>query len=98
MKWIAAILILAGLGVLASDYFGAEAGAFRLTSTGEWWFALHPDSLQVLQPAVERHLSVWLYAEVIQPVLIWPLSVELIVLGVCLLALWLLFRRGPRRA
>ena len=93
MKWIAWILILGGLGVLISDFINADEDGFRLTSTGEWWAWLHLDSLLLLQPAIERHVSVWLYESMIQPLLEWSLAVELVVLGVALLALRRVFRR-----
>lgn len=67
--------------VLASDVYNGLEDEFRLTALGEWWFWAHKDSLQVLQPAIERHVSVWLFESVIQPLLEWPLAVELGVLG-----------------
>lgn len=93
MKWIANLLILAGLGVLAADMLSAGEDGFRLTALGEWWFWAHPDSLQALQPAIERHVSVWLYESVIQPMLEWPASIQLIILGIFLLGVRALFRR-----
>ena len=86
-KWIGAILVLLGLAVLASDVIAGFDGEFRLTALGEWWFWAHPDSLQVLQPAVERHVSRDLWDWVVQPLLEWSLAVELIALGILVLVL-----------
>ena len=82
MIWIARILGLTALAVLASDVLGwLSEGRFRLSALGEWWFWLHRDSLQVLQPAVERHVESWLPFTIwdpgIQTLLEWPLTVEL---------------------
>ena len=96
LKWIGGMFVLAGLVVLASDILAGLEGGFRLTALGEWWFWLHQDSLQVLQPAVERHVSRDLWDWVVQPLLEWSLAIELIVLGLFMLVLrWLWRRRGP---
>ena len=86
MIWVARILGLAALAVLASDILGwLSDGRIRLTSLGEWWFWAHKDSLQVLQPAVERHVETWLPFTIwdpgIQTLLIWPLVIELAALS-----------------
>ncbi|MCL5777580.1 hypothetical protein M1105_11360 [Limibaculum sp. FT325] len=90
------VLLLIGAAlVLGADVTAAlrDGAGFRLSALGEWWFALHPDSLQLLQPAVERHLSPALWDPGIQTLLEWPLAVEALVLG----ALLLLFGRPWRR-
>ena len=93
LKWIGGFFVLAGLAVLASDIIAGMGGEFRLTALGEWWFWLHQDSLQVLQPAVERHVSRDLWDWVVQPLLEWSLAIELIVLGLFFLGLRAIFRR-----
>ena len=56
--WISRIFGIAAAAILASDILGWMAsGSFRLTALGEWWFWAHKDSLQVLQPAIERHTA-----------------------------------------
>ncbi|MXU65443.1 hypothetical protein [Oceanomicrobium pacificus] len=72
----------------------SQGDAFRFSDIGETWFALHPSSLQMFQPAVERYISVWLWESVLQPVLLWPLAPVLAVLG---LIFWWLARRKRRR-
>ncbi len=91
LRWLGRIFLLLALVVLVADLYAYfQSGSFRLSALGEWWFWIHKDSLQVLQPAVERHISVTLYESVIQPLLEWPLAVELGVLGAIF---WLLGRR-----
>lgn len=91
MKWLAAILMLAGLAVLASD--ALAEGGFRLTALGEWWFWVHAGSLQVLQPAIERHLSRDLWDVAVQPLLETSLAAILLVLAAAAFGLSLVLRR-----
>lgn len=84
--WIARAFGFAGLVVLASDVLGwLSQGRFRLTSLGEWWFWADKDSLQVLQPAIERHVEAWLPFTIwdpgVQTLLEWPLSLECLALA-----------------
>lgn len=65
-----------------------------LRSVGDWWFAIHKDSLLLAQPAIERHVLPVLWDPVVVTVLQWPLAVVIAVLGL-LLALFL--RRRQRR-
>lgn len=96
-KWIARLFALVTVAVLASDVvMWLSEGRFRLTALGEWWFWAHKDSLQVLQPAIERHVESWLPFTIwdpgVQTLLEWPLVAEL---GVLTAAFWLLsLRRG----
>lgn len=91
MRWISGVLALAGVGVLISDALGE--GGFRLTALGEWWFWIHSGSLQVLQPAIERHVSVALWDLMVQPLLESPMAVVLLVLAAALFGISRLFRR-----
>lgn len=78
------VFLLLGFVVLVPDLLRADEDGLRLTALGEWWFWLHPDSLQLLQPAVERHLSPALWDPGIQTLLEWPLAAELLALsGFC---------------
>lgn len=98
-RWIgrallgAAVLALVGAGVVGvGGLVGENADPF--VATGLWWFQTHPDSLQLLQPAIERHVSVGLYANGVQPVLEAPFVLVLGVLGFVLACLGLLLRRN----
>lgn len=94
MKWTGRIFLLLAGAVLASDIIAwSGSDSFRLTAVGEWWFWAHPDSLQALQPAIERHVSVTLYESVVQPVLEASMAIVLAILGAALLGLGALLRR-----
>ena len=86
MIWVARLFAVAALAVLVSDVLGwIERGRFALSALGEWWFWAHKDSLQVLQPAIERHVESWLPFPIwdpgVQTLLEWPFAVELAVLA-----------------
>ncbi len=87
MRWIGWIFLGLAVVVLGVDLYAGLEGGFRLRALGEWWFNLHPGSLQVLQPAIERHVSVDLWVHVVQPLLEWPLAVELFCTAVVFLLL-----------
>ena len=87
LRLLGAGFLALGVLVLVTDILSAGAEPFRLTALGEWWFWLHPDSLQLLQPAIERHLSPALWDPGVQTLLEWPLAAELFALsGLCFLA------------
>lgn len=87
---------LAALAVLGWDLWRLIRGeGFQLTSLGMLWFWLAPSSLEMLQPAVERHLAEWLWRYLVFPLLEAPALLDLGVLG--LLLLWLGRRRRQRR-
>ena len=83
------LLILAGAFVaLLYDGTKSIAGSrIYLTKLGDTWNALHSTSLQLLQPAIERHLAEWLWDPVVLSVLTAPTWAVLGVLGVILLIL-----------
>lgn len=83
LRILSLILIALGAVTLIVDLIGGLSGgaAFGLSSLGDWWFWVHPDSLQLLQPAVERHISPVLFDPYIVTLLIWPASLQFLVLG-----------------
>lgn len=85
-----------GLAVLAADLVPVlrDGAPLRLGALGEWWAWAHRDSLLLLQPAIERHLSPALWDPGVQTLLEWPLAVEALVLAALA---WALRRRRPRR-
>ncbi len=90
------LFCLAALAVLGWDLWRLIAGeGFALTALGRVWFEIAPTSLQMLQPAIERHLAPWLWQDLIFPLLQWPAVAVLGVPG--LLLLWLGRGRRPRR-
>lgn len=83
MRIIGFVLVALGLVALAFDV--VEAG--RLRDTGEWWFRLHRDSLQLAQPALERYVASWLWDPVMLTLLVTPAAALLGGVGLSLLAL-----------
>ena len=65
-------IIFGGGGVAAAMADFGRDGAFRFADVGEHWFALHPTSLQLLQPAIERHLTPFLWDPVMLTILTLP--------------------------
>ncbi len=62
--WIP-IAVLFGLALLfvawdVMDY-AADTHPFKMAPLGQRWFDLHKDSLLLVQPAIERHIAVWLW-------------------------------------
>ena len=55
--------------------------ALHITTLGDLWSAVHPTSLQSLQPAIERHVAEWPWAPVILSVLTTPAFAVLAVIG-----------------
>jgi hypothetical protein len=83
------LLAVVALGWDFYDSLSAE-GKVSFAALGDRWNTIHRDSLLLLQPAVERHISPALWGPPgIQTLLEWPAAVELAVLGV---VFWLLYR------
>lgn len=84
-----------GLWILAAGfvffvYDGAKSLAdnmIRVTKVGEVWHMVHSTSLQLLQPAVERYVAVWLWDPVILSVLTAPTWLVLGIVGPLLMLL-----------
>lgn len=92
------ILALAGLAALLVDVLDSGAGGVRLRAVGEWWFRLHPGSLQLAQPAIERHVAPFLWDPVILTVLEAPAALVGLGAGAALIALSRVWRRSARSA
>lgn len=87
LRLVGLVFLAVGFVVLISDIRRAGDGPLRLSASGEWWFWLHPDSLQLLQPAIERHLSPTLWDPGVQTLLETPLAVLAFALsGLCFVA------------
>jgi hypothetical protein len=67
--------LLAALALASASY-----GLYQLASgepllfaqLGELWYRRYPTSLQLLQPALERHIAVWLWDPVMLAILTTP--------------------------
>jgi hypothetical protein len=102
------VLMLVGLVILARDLLVLGAGYDLLTRfdskphgapivLGELWYAIHPDSLQLLQPAIQRHLHPALWDWVVQPALLSWAWVIFTALGFAFLVLFQRRRDRLRR-
>jgi hypothetical protein len=80
-------LILAG-GFIALIYDGTKSiagSALVFTPVGQIWNNVHSSSLQLLQPAIERHVSEWLWDPVILNILTAPAWLVFAILGAILM-------------
>lgn len=95
--YLGLLLLVAAAAALLRDlwlWLDGDQG-FRLHALGNLWAAIHRDSLLLLQPAVERHLSVWLWERIVFPLLQAPASVVFAVPAAVLL--WFCRPRRVRR-
>jgi hypothetical protein len=81
------LFLVIGGGFAAADLLFPAPGGFTLRALGQWWFFIHPDSLQLAQPAIERHVAPFLWDPVLLSVLQVPAAALFAVLGAALL-LW----------
>ena len=80
-------LILAG-GFIALIYDGTKSIAgstLVFTPLGQIWNNVHSSSLQLLQPAIERHVAQWLWDPVVLTVLTAPAWLVFGILGAILM-------------
>ena len=47
-----------------------QGGAFKLTSWGDMWYAVHPDSLHTYRVVVEQSISEELWDQLLAPLLV----------------------------
>jgi hypothetical protein len=89
------LLRFLGLWILAAAFVwlvidgtkSIAGNAIYVTQLGKTWYDLNPNSLQLIQPAIERHVAVWLWNPVIQTVLEQPTWLVLGILGSILILL-----------
>lgn len=62
-------LAVAAVAVAAEVVAVAGGGSLFGTPLGKVWFEFDRGSLLLLQPAIERHLTPWLWTDVVQPLL-----------------------------
>ncbi len=64
------LLLLLATAVLGSELFTlADTGELQLSSLGELWHGIHPESLRVVQSSVEGHVLVMLWDDLLAPLL-----------------------------
>ena len=88
LRFLGWLLIILALAVLLNDAWHAwQVGRWSMMQAGQLWFDLDRDSLQLAQPAIERHVARWLWFPVIATILQWPAALVLGVPGVLLVLL-----------
>lgn len=94
LGWLLAAAALVVVGRDLMNYW--YQGAWSFVATGELWTQLHPESLLLLQPAVQRHVFAFypqIWDQLFIPLLELPAAGLLGVLAVILLVV---FRRRRR--
>jgi hypothetical protein len=88
-RFVGLLCLAAGFIFLVYDGTRSIADqTLNVTSVGYLWSNIHQNSLLLLQPAVERHVAVWLWQGVIQPYFLeQPVALALAVLGAVLIVL-----------
>ena len=82
------ILIFIAIVVGVLDLIGSyNGGDFTLTDVGSLWYSTHPGSLQLLQPAIARHISPFLWDPIMITILLWPITSALGVPGLIIILL-----------
>ena len=73
LKAFGIILLCLAIVVGVKDlYQWYQTNDFTLTDLGSYWYSFHPNSLQLLEPAVTRYLSSFLWDPIFITVLLYP--------------------------
>jgi len=73
MRFLAWVFLILTVVAVVFDWMAIpEDGEFVLRPLGALWSGIHSESLQMLQPAIERHVSPTLWESLIQPLLTSP--------------------------
>jgi hypothetical protein len=94
--WLFILLASAALGW--ELYALAETGSFRLSSLGDLWNSLHPESLGSVQGRLEGHVSATLWDGVLAPLLLRDAVLVFALPGLLLASLPALYRALNRTA
>ena len=71
--FLALLAFIVAAMALAAECTGfVSSGELFAKPLGQLWRELDKDSLLLLQPAVERHLSPWLWQRILFPLLLQP--------------------------
>ncbi len=82
------LLLLAAVGIMGRElYLLAASGKMKLLSWGEFWYSLHPASLNLYQAVVERYISQAFWDGVLAPLLHLDAFLVFAVPGAVLVAL-----------
>ena len=81
-------LLLMAVAILGRElYLLAATGKMKLLSWGEFWYSLHPASLNLYQAVVERYVSQQFWDGVLAPLLLLDAFLVFAVPGAVLVAL-----------
>ncbi|MTI42500.1 hypothetical protein E1178_02645 [Roseibium hamelinense] len=83
-------LMLLGIAVVALIADGSRSiaeNSLTVVPLGQAWFTYSPDTLNIAQAAIQRHVNPYLWDPVIQTVLTWPVWAVAAPLGLIFLAL-----------
>jgi len=88
LRFIGLICLAGGFILLIYDGTKSIAAGMVLTKPfGETWNDINSNSLLLLQPAIERHVAVWLWDPVMLSILTAPTWLVLGVIGIVLILL-----------
>ncbi len=86
VRWVGALLLLAGVGLLARDLLALLHGdPFRPEALGSLWHLLDAASLEGLQAAIQRHLGPAVWDNGVMLLLLQPAFAVAVVVGALLL-------------
>lgn len=92
------LLILGALAIAAVELRAwSGEGGYHVIAAGELWFKASPDSLNLVQAVVQRHLHPALWDDVMRPLLLSPAWAVLAALGVLLAVPGILLLFSGRR-
>jgi hypothetical protein len=85
---VGSLALLLAFFLLYRDLSKALGGAaIHVTTLGDLWSAVHPTSLQSLQPVIERHVAEWPWAPAVLSVLTTQAFGPLAITGAILMML-----------
>ena len=64
-----------------SVYYLMVKNEYNFTMVGEVWYYIHPYSLQIIQPVVERHIWVILWDPILLNILQLPFGLFILIIG-----------------
>ena len=89
------LLVLAALVVLVADLIAwLDTRHLGLTAAGQLWYEISPSTLELAQPAIQRHVAAWLWEPIVA---LLTLPAALILGAPGLLLLWACRSRDRRR-
>lgn len=96
-KLLAFLFFIGGLVRVYFDWRAtiSQADPFRFASIGQVWFDMHRDSFMIIQPVVERYISVWLWEVIIFNIFLTPFAP--VMFGFALL-FWLMAKWKVKRS